>query len=112
APGGSFDAVISICVLEHVRDLAAALREARRLLRPKGRLFFSTPSPTFHEGLIGYRLRRMLGLGGAAAAYARKRDLQSMHMHFLGAEAWTQILRYVGFERIEVQPIFSRRQLL
>lgn len=41
--GGSFDAVISIVVLEHVSDPAAALRELRRILRNPGRLFIAVP---------------------------------------------------------------------
>lgn len=39
----SFDAVVGISVLHHL-DLAAALAEFRRLLRPGGRLLFSEPN--------------------------------------------------------------------
>jgi SAM-dependent methyltransferase len=58
---GSFDFTVSICVLEHVANLAAALREVRRLLRPGGRLISSTTSPVYRRGLIGYRVRSALG---------------------------------------------------
>lgn len=41
-PDGTFDGVLSTQVLEHVRDPAAYLAEAHRLLRPGGRLVLST----------------------------------------------------------------------
>jgi SAM-dependent methyltransferase len=41
-PDGSFDAVVSTQVLEHVRDPALYLSEASRVLRPGGRLLLST----------------------------------------------------------------------
>lgn len=61
----SYDLVVSFQVLEHVRDLATYFAEARRLLKPDGRLILSThgtwlyhPHPEDHrrwtrEGLIG-----------------------------------------------------------
>jgi SAM-dependent methyltransferase len=39
---GSFDCVVSFQVLEHVRDVGLYLREARRVLKPGGRLLLST----------------------------------------------------------------------
>ena len=37
---GSFDSVVSTFTLCSIRDVAAALREVRRVLRPGGRYFF------------------------------------------------------------------------
>ena len=42
APDGSFDAILSTQVLEHVADPALYLSEAHRLLRPGGRILVST----------------------------------------------------------------------
>jgi SAM-dependent methyltransferase len=64
APDAAFDLVLSFQVLEHVRDLDTYLSEARRLLRPGGKLLLSThgtwlyhPHPEDHrrwtrEGLV------------------------------------------------------------
>ncbi len=42
-PEGSFDAATSWDVVEHLADPLAALEQIRRVLRPGGRLFLSTP---------------------------------------------------------------------
>ncbi|GEM_PF-1416820 len=42
-PDASFDAVVSVEVLEHVGDAGATLREIARLLRPGGLLALTTP---------------------------------------------------------------------
>ena len=44
-PAGSFDAIILLATLEHIRDKMPLAREARRLLAPGGRLIMTVPSP-------------------------------------------------------------------
>jgi len=53
---GSFDAVVSVEAIEHTKEPARALREFRRVLRPGGTLFITTPQGSewkpwspFHE---------------------------------------------------------------
>lgn len=84
----SLDAVILLDVLEHLADPAAALAEARRVLRPDGRLFFSVP----HRGALASldalnvytRLRRaMPWLPPLAASEATE---GRCHQHFSLAE--------------------------
>jgi SAM-dependent methyltransferase len=53
-PAGFFDRVVAIHVLEHLRDLPAALREIRRLLKPDG--YFDAVVPC--EGGVAYALAR------------------------------------------------------
>lgn len=48
---GTFDAVISVAVLEHVRDPIGCAREISRVLKPGGELFCSIP---FLQPLHGY----------------------------------------------------------
>lgn len=51
---GSFDTVISCETVEHLPDPVTALREVRRVLRPGGRLFLTTPN---YLGVFGaYRI--------------------------------------------------------
>jgi SAM-dependent methyltransferase len=44
-PDHSFDAIILLATLEHIRDKTPLAREARRLLAPGGRLIITVPSP-------------------------------------------------------------------
>lgn len=43
--GGSFDAIILLATLEHIREKTPLAREARRLLSSRGRLIMTVPSP-------------------------------------------------------------------
>jgi SAM-dependent methyltransferase len=70
-PNGSFDAVLSTQVLEHVADPALYLSEAYRLLRPGGRLLLSThgtfvyhPDPEDYWRWTGAGLRKAVGDAG------------------------------------------------
>ncbi|WFU18961.1 class I SAM-dependent methyltransferase [Bradyrhizobium sp. CB3481] len=111
-PPASFDCAISICVLEHVRDLDSAFREMLRLLKPGGALVFTTPSPEFRSSTLDTRLWACLGDRTRAEDAARSRDKVSMHFHYATANEWRMNLERIGFDSVNVLPIFSRRQLL
>lgn len=111
-PNGQFDYTISICVLEHIPDLHAALREASRILKPGGAFRFSTPSPLFRTSTLGYRFLDALGFHRRAQEFQRFKDLHAIQYHYLSEAQWFSILQEAGFEAVKTEPIFSRRQLL
>lgn len=49
---GSVDVVISRSVFEHVENPLRVLREINRVLRPKGKLIFTTPNKYYYSCLI------------------------------------------------------------
>lgn len=51
-PDGSFDAVVSVNVFEHIPDPPMALREIARVLRPGGRFYVKTPNRQHYVGRI------------------------------------------------------------
>jgi 2-polyprenyl-3-methyl-5-hydroxy-6-metoxy-1,4-benzoquinol methylase len=109
-PDKSFDFAVSICVLEHVPNLRAVIREAARVLKPEGLLLFSTPTPRFREATLRYQLLRLLGMVGTAKRLAADEDLRCMHYHYLTKEEWCALLSDSGFDAITIEPLFSRKQ--
>ncbi|WP_342740127.1 class I SAM-dependent methyltransferase [Bradyrhizobium sp. B117] len=111
-PTASFDCAVSICVLEHIRELDDVFREMLRLLKPGGALVFTTPSPEFRLSTLDAAIWGYLGRSSRVEDGARLRDKVSMHFHYASANDWRTKLEQIGFESVNVSPIFSRRQLL
>ena len=44
-PDRSMDAITCMHLIEHLKDLSLVVREAFRLLKPEGRIYFETPHP-------------------------------------------------------------------
>jgi ubiquinone/menaquinone biosynthesis C-methylase UbiE len=99
---GSFDAVWSSDVIEHVADTARWLSEVRRVLAPGGRVLLTTPS----HG----RLRL---LAGGIELYS---EPLGDHLHLYTARSLRSLLEEFGFGEIDVRavggPPLARRLLL
>jgi SAM-dependent methyltransferase len=102
-PDGVADLVTLLDVAEHLSadELAAALAQARRLLRPGGRLFLHTfPTSTYYA--VTYRvLRRVFGPTGWPAD-PRNAFEHAMHVNEQSARRLRRALRDAGFARPKV----------
>jgi SAM-dependent methyltransferase len=90
---GSFDVVVAGELLEHVRDPATLVREARRVLRPGGTFVGSVPN--------GFRLKnRLRFLAG------RKPENDPTHLHLFSPDDLRALL--AGFEEPQLHFVSSR----
>ena len=102
------DIVLARYVLEHVSDPGAFLAEARRTLKPGGRLLFLTPNRRHPAMLVSAALplawkRRLLaGTRGTAAD-----DVFETHYRMNTPQALARLLRKAGFEaeRLEARDL-------
>ena len=84
---GSFELVLCAETIEHVRDVQLLLSEARRVLRPGGRLAVTTPA----HG-------RTTALDLLVRGFERRFDPLSPHIRFLTARSLAALLHTLGFE--------------
>jgi len=91
---GEYDVVTSFQVLEHVWNLAAYLGEARRVLKPDGRLLLSTHGTwLYHPHPGDYRRWTAEGLQREVESHGFR--LQRMEP-VVGPLAWTTVFRSIG----------------
>jgi O-antigen biosynthesis protein len=86
-PDNAFDLVLCAETIEHVRDVQLLLSEARRVLRPGGRLAVTTPAHS-----------RLTGLDVLARGFERRFPPLSPHLRFLTRRSLAGLLDELGFE--------------
>jgi len=106
----SFDAVTVAFGIRNVPDLDAALREARRVLKPGGRLHileFSLPSNALIRVAYLLYFRRLLPFVGRLVSRdpVAYRYLNSSVEAFPSGTRLCAILEASGFERVSFQPL-------
>ncbi len=104
---GAFATVVSNCVIEHIPDIDAALREIARVLRPGGTFATTLPSERYPEFLLGSTVARRLGLRRLSRAYGAFFNRISHHYHVDPPEVWTQRFDAVGLDVVEHTYYFS-----
>jgi SAM-dependent methyltransferase len=87
----AFDLVLCADVLAHVHDVQLLLSEARRVLRPGGRLAIATPA----HG-------RRTGLDVLVRGFERRFDPLSPHVRFLTRRSLARLLDQLGFDEVSI----------
>jgi ubiquinone/menaquinone biosynthesis C-methylase UbiE len=90
----SVDAVWAGETIEHVADTAGWLSEARRVLRPGGRLLLSTPA---HGRLT------VLWLALSRLAFEAHFDPRADHLRFYSRSGLIRLLGELGFQEVSVR---------
>jgi SAM-dependent methyltransferase len=89
-----FDLVLCAETIEHVRDVQLLLSEARRVLRPGGRLAVTAPA----HG-------RRTGLSVLARGFEHSFDPLSPHLRFFTRHSLAGVLEQLGFEVAELRSV-------
>lgn len=85
-PDCAYDLVLCAETIEHVRDIQLLLSEARRVLRPGGRLALTTPAHS-----------RWTGLAVLVRGFEHRFPPLSPHLRFLTRRSLSELLRELGF---------------
>ncbi len=86
-PDNTFDLVLCAETIEHVRDIQLLLSEARRVLRPGGRLALTTPAHS-----------RLTGLDVLTRGFEHRFPPLSPHLRFLTRGSLRALLDDLGFD--------------
>jgi 2-polyprenyl-3-methyl-5-hydroxy-6-metoxy-1,4-benzoquinol methylase len=96
---GSFSLVVSMDVVEHVSQPEPFVRELRRVLRPGGHLFLTTPN--YGSRSLPWIEATVLEAIARAQGFNRK----NLHRTPLDRAQLAALLLSAGFASVEVQPI-------
>lgn len=96
----SIDTVISNSVLEHVPEIDMVLAAISRVLKPRGRLIFTTPTKTFSSWLFL-----------PIPSYARWRNHALCHLNLWTPDEWQCHLQAVGLEVEMIRPYLQHRHV-
>lgn len=98
-PSDSFQTVIANSSLEHFEgDLTIILKEIRRVLKKKGRLFLTVPRPVISDHLFFGQVFKKLRLNWLAKNYINFKQHLWKHHHLLEIKSWQTTLQKAGFK--------------
>lgn len=96
-PEGTFWTVISVSTLEHIPNPDLVLKEAYRVLKPKGKVVFTIETTKVEDSSIYRPLFKKAGLPWLSKFYARTFNKLFHRETLLDKEAWIKKFEKTGF---------------
>jgi SAM-dependent methyltransferase len=95
---GSFNTVISNCVIEHIPDIDAVMSEVYRVLKPGGRFITTVPSELWDNDSFYQKIFKAVGFNQGAQWYNRVLNKVSVHYHVDDREIWKNRIEKAGLK--------------
>jgi len=99
----TFRTVISNCVLEHIPDIDAVLKECNRVLKPGGTVVTTVPSEIWDNDSFYLKFFKVFGFNEGAQWYNRKINQIFRHYHVDEKGIWEKRLRKAGFKLVTAE---------
>jgi SAM-dependent methyltransferase len=112
----SFDVIVSRSVVEHLENPLAVFRELRRVLRPGGRLIFTTPNKFYYGSIVAalvpyswkdFYMRKMFGDQGYDHFPVFYRANTKRRLRKIAAQSGLQIDRLEALRHFPFYLLFS-----
>lgn len=108
----SFQTIISISTLEHIKDVDQVLSEAKRVLKQGGFFIFTVPTATLNQLLFFPSLFRKINLHFFADIYLKIFHWAFKHQVIISQKEWLAKLRSKKFKIISIQRTISQKQII
>ena len=107
----SFSTVISMSVMEHIPNTQKAIKEAYRVLKPKGLFVFTVPTTDLNALLLFPAIIRKLGFASLAQCYVRQFHKTFKHESLYSPQKWEEILKKNKFKILLKKGTISPEQV-
>lgn len=97
----SYSTVLSVSVLEHIKEADKALKEVSRILKKGGLLMFSVPTDKLYENLAVVKLLKRMRLEPLAKRYFNVHSKVFKHVCLKSDSWWDEKLENAGFKVVE-----------
>lgn len=108
----SFQTIISISTLEHIKNVDKVITEAKRVLKKGGYFIFTVPTISLNQLLLFPSLFRKINLHFLADAYLKIFHWAFRHQVIINQKEWLAKLRSKKFKIISIQRTISKKQII
>lgn len=100
-PNESFNTVISNSTFEHIKEIEKVFPEANRVLKKKGQLIFTVPTPYVSNYYFFTKFFNKLKLKFLACFYSKVKNYIWQHINLKKEAWWKKKLKKAGFKNIK-----------
>lgn len=106
-PNDTYSSAFSISTLEHIQNVDKALKEAYRVLKPKGILFLTIESDEVESAVFYTQFLKKIGLTGLGTWIRQKYNILFHRHHILPKKEWIKKIEKAGFKIEKTKDIIS-----